>query len=227
MLPQPIARLHGVAKDFPLEGGSLHVLRSVDFSVYPGEFVAITGASGSGKSTLLHICGCLDRPSKGTYVLDGKDVSHLTDRQLAGLRQNYIGFVFQDFNLLPYANVYENVALPFLYSTVDPDQWKPQVLQALDDVGLNHRLAHRPSALSGGERQRVAIARAVVCKPKLILADEPTGNLDSVTSREILALFSRLHDNGATILLVTHDQDVAETASRLVTMRDGQLSEVS
>ncbi len=185
------------------------------------------GASGSGKSTLLHICGCLDRPSTGQYLLDGKDVGELSDDQLAAIRQNYIGFVFQDFNLLPYASVYENVALPFLYSTLEPAQWEPQVREAIDDVGLTHRLNHRPSTLSGGERQRVAIARAIVCKPKLILADEPTGNLDSVTSREILALFLRLHEQGATILLVTHDQEVARIASRLMTMKDGLLSEAS
>ena len=225
MCPYPIARLLGVTKHYSLEGERLQVLQSVDFSVFPGEFVAITGASGSGKSTLLHICGCLDRPSKGKYVLDGKDVGLLSDDQLAALRQNYIGFVFQDFNLLPYASVYENVALPFLYSTLEPEQWRPQVKEAIDDVGLTHRLNHRPSALSGGERQRVAIARAIVCKPKLILADEPTGNLDSVTSREILALFLRLHGQGATILLVTHDQEVAMIASRRMTMRDGLLSE--
>ncbi|HID70171.1 MAG TPA: ABC transporter ATP-binding protein [Desulfobacterales bacterium] len=225
MFAQPIARLRGVVKNYHLEGGNIHVLRDVDFSVCPGEFVAITGASGSGKSTLLHICGCLDRPSEGTYELAGENVGLLSDDQLADLRQNYIGFVFQDFNLLPYASVYENVALPFLYSTLEPGEWKPLVLQAIDDVGLTQRLRHRPSALSGGERQRVAIARAIVCKPKLILADEPTGNLDSVTSREILTLFLRLHDNGATILLVTHDQDVAGIASRLMTMKDGRLSE--
>ncbi len=227
MCPHPIARLHGVAKNYSLEGEKLQVLHNVDFSVFPGEFVAITGASGSGKSTLLHICGCLDRPSKGKYVLDGKDVRLLSDDKLAALRQNYIGFVFQDFNLLPYASVYENVALPFLYSTLNPDQWEPQVKEAIDDVGLTHRLSHRPSALSGGERQRVAIARAIVCRPKLILADEPTGNLDSVTSREILALFLRLHEQGATILLVTHDQEVAMIASRRMTMKDGLLSESS
>ncbi len=226
MYPNPIARLNAVSKTYLREDGNIKVLRKINFLVYPSDFVAITGASGSGKSTLLHICGCLDRPTKGEYLLDDKDVSRLSDSQLAGLRQHYVGFVFQDFNLLPYATVYENAALPFLYSQLSPDQWKPLVLQAIDDVGLTHRLTHRPSALSGGERQRVAIARAVVCNPKLILADEPTGNLDSATSREILALFSRLHANGATIILVTHDQEVADTATRRMTMRDGQLGEM-
>ena len=225
MHAQPLARLTAVSKIYPLEEGDVSVLRSVNFSLYPGEFAAITGASGSGKSTLLHICGCLDKPDAGEYLLDGSDVSRLSDEELAGLRQNYIGFVFQDFNLLPYATVFENVALPFLYSKLTPDQWKPLVRGAIDDVGLGHRLSHRPSALSGGERQRVAIARAVVCTPKLLLADEPTGNLDSGTSREILTLFSRLHDKGATILLVTHDHDVASIATRHLTMKDGQLGE--
>ncbi len=222
----PIAQLHGVSKNYSLDGRIVEVLRNVDFSVHKGEFVAITGKSGSGKSTLLHICGCLDRPTVGKYLLDGRDVGVLADQQLAGLRQNYVGFVFQDFNLLPYASVYENAALPFLYSTLEEERWKPMVLQALEDVGLSHRMAHRPAALSGGERQRVAIARAVVTDPKLVLADEPTGNLDSVTSRDILALFSSLHKKGATILLVTHDRSVAATASRTVVMCDGTLTEV-
>ncbi len=226
MSTEPIACLYSLTKNYFLQGETVQVLRDVDFSLYPGEFVAIMGSSGSGKSTLLHILGCLDRPTEGQYLLDGKNISQLTDRQLAGLRRNYIGFVFQDFNLLPYATVFENIALPFLYSTSDPDENRQQVLQALEDVGLSHRLTHRPSDLSGGEKQRVAIARAVVCRPKLILADEPTGNLDSVTSREILALFRSLNDSGATILIVTHDHEVSETANRTMLMRDGQLSEL-
>ncbi len=225
MSRKALAELRQVSKEYSLDGSPVKVLQKVDFSVYAGEFIAITGASGSGKSTLLHICGCLDRPSSGRYFLDGRDVSNLTDREQAGLRQNYIGFVFQDFNLLPHANVYENIALPFLYSNLDREQWQPRVTQALNEVGLKHRLSHRPSALSGGERQRVAIARALVAEPRLILADEPTGNLDSVTSREILALFTRLHRRGATILLVTHDPQVAGIASRRVRMEDGRLGD--
>lgn len=225
MSPKALVEFRKVSKEYSLDGSPVKVLREVDFSVYPGEFIAITGASGSGKSTLLHICGCLDRPSSGHYFLDGRDVSDLTDREQAGFRQNYIGFVFQDFNLLPHANVYENIALPFLYSDLDREQWQPRVIQALQEVGLSHRLAHRPSALSGGERQRVAIARALVTEPRLILADEPTGNLDSVTSREILALFSGLHKRGRTILLVTHDPQVAGIASRCVRIQDGRLGD--
>lgn len=225
MSPKALAELRKVSKEYNLDGRPVKVLEEVSFSVYSGEFVAITGASGSGKSTLLHICGCLDRPSSGRYFLDGRDVSDLSDSEQAGLRQNYIGFVFQDFNLLPYANVYENIALPFLYSTLNREQWRPRVMQAVEEVGLKHRLKHRPSALSGGERQRVAIARALVAEPQVILADEPTGNLDSVTSGEILTLFSRLHTKGATILLVTHDPQVAKIASRRVRMQDGRLVE--
>ncbi|HID02995.1 MAG TPA: ABC transporter ATP-binding protein [Desulfobacterales bacterium] len=224
MSVRAIAQLDGVTKNYLLEGETVSVLRGVNFSVYQNEFIAIMGSSGSGKSTLLHILGCLDTVSEGTYELNGRNVSGLADEKLAALRLDYIGFVFQDFNLLPHATVFENVALPFLYSHTDPDQSRIKVMEALDAVGLAHRIKHRPSALSGGERQRVAIARAVVCKPKLILADEPTGNLDSVTSSEILALFGRLHKNGATIVLVTHDHEVAKTATRTMFMKDGQLA---
>ena len=224
MSVRAIAQLDGVTKNYLLEGETVSVLRGVNFSVYQNEFIAIMGSSGSGKSTLLHILGCLDTVSEGTYELNGRNVSGLADEKLAALRLDYIGFVFQDFNLLPHATVFENVALPFLYSHTDPDQSRIKVMEALDAVELAHRIKHRPSALSGGERQRVAIARAVVCKPKLILADEPTGNLDSVTSSEILALFGRLHKNGATIVLVTHDHEVAKTATRTMFMKDGQLA---
>jgi putative ABC transport system ATP-binding protein len=223
MCPEALAELRGVSKEYSLDGSAVKVLQKVNFTVYPGEFIAITGASGSGKSTLLHICGCLDRPSSGSYFLGGRDVSHLSDTDLAALRGNHIGFVFQDFNLLPYATVYENIALPFVYSTIEREQWHVKVMQALCEVGLEHRQNHRPSALSGGERQRVAIARALVRKPQLILADEPTGNLDSATGTEIMALFSRLHKGGASILLVTHDAQVAGIAARQVHMQDGRL----
>lgn len=223
MCPEALAELRGVSKEYSVEGHPVKALQQVDFTVLAGEFIAITGASGSGKSTLLHICGCLDQPSSGSYFLDGRDVSHLSDAEQSDLRQHSIGFVFQDFNLLPHATVYENIALPFLYSTIDREQWQGEVTRALAEVGLEHRLNHRPSALSGGERQRVAIARALVRQPKLILADEPTGNLDSVTSTEILALFTRLHQKGASILMVTHDVQVAAIASRRIKMRDGRL----
>lgn len=227
MSVKAIAQLENVTKNYSMEGQTVSVLRGINFSVYQNEFIAIMGASGSGKSTLLHILGCLDTPTEGTYELDGNDVRGLSDNKLAALRLNYIGFVFQDFNLLPNATVYENVALPFLYSRIHHDQSRRQVMEALDAVGLTHRQKHRPSSLSGGERQRVAIARAVVCTPKIILADEPTGNLDSSTSSEILSLFGRLHKNGTTIILVTHDHEVAETASRTMIMEDGKLAEFS
>ncbi len=220
-----IAQLAGVTKQYSLQGDVVHVLRDIHLSVYHNEFIAIMGASGSGKSTLLHIMGCLDRLSDGSYTLGGKDVNSMSDKQLAALRLNYIGFVFQDFNLLPHVSVYENVALPFLYAENDSSQSDKLVIDALKAVGLSHRLKHHPGALSGGERQRVAIARAVVNTPKIILADEPTGNLDSVTTTEILSLFKRLHSNGATIILVTHDHDVAKTANRILYMKDGRLSE--
>lgn len=224
MCPQPVAQAHGLTKDYVLGQETVPVLHGVDLTVHPGDFAAIMGASGSGKSTLLHILGCLDRPTSGSYVLDGMTVSRLPDRQLSGLRNSYIGFVFQEFNLLPQATVYENVALPFLYAGKDHEQVRPLVLHAMDEVGLAHRLDHKPAALSGGERQRVAIARAIVVNPKLILADEPTGNLDSQTSNDILALFTSLHEQGATILLVTHDTTVAGFARRILTMEDGRIS---
>jgi putative ABC transport system ATP-binding protein len=226
MSVKAIAKLKNVTKNYSMEGQTVSVLRGIDFSVYQNEFIAIMGASGSGKSTLLHILGCLDTVTEGTYELDGYNVRGLSDNKLAALRLDYIGFVFQDFNLLPNATVYENVALPFLYSRTHPEQSRKQVMEALDAVGLTHRLKHRPSSLSGGERQRVAIARAVVCTPKIILADEPTGNLDSTTSSEILSLFSRLHKNGATIILVTHDHEVAKTATRTMIMEDGRLADI-
>lgn len=227
MSSDPIVQVQGLTKKYFTRGDTVHVLRGIDCSVYPGEFLAIMGASGSGKSTLLHILGCLEKPSEGHYLLEGKNVSELGDKQLAGLRHDYIGFIFQDFHLMPYATVFENVALPFLYATGDSDGNRQQILQAVAEVGLSHRLNHRPSALSGGERQRVAIARAIVCKPRLILADEPTGNLDSSTGSEIIALLRKLHDNGATLLLVTHDYDVASVASRKMIMRDGKFCEQS
>jgi len=220
---QPVVQLTGVTRDFALGSEIVQVLKGIDLTVCQGDFTAIMGASGSGKSTLLHILGCLERPSSGRYVLDGKSVNRLTDQQLSRMRNSYVGFVFQEFNLLPEATVYENVVLPFFYSGLDPALYRPRVFKAVEDVGLSHRLSHRPAALSGGERQRTAIARAVAVGPKLILADEPTGNLDSATSKEILALFERLHDQGATVVLVTHDREVAAAAGSILTMVDGRL----
>lgn len=223
MCSVPIAELHSLKKEYRLGETTIQVLRGVDLSVCEQDFIAIMGSSGSGKSTLLHIIGCLDRPDSGTYFLDGRDVSNLNDNELSAFRKNYVSFVFQDFNLLPYATVYENVALPFLYSSVDPIKRKQHILQAIEDVGLSHRLSHRPNALSGGERQRVAIARAVAVRPKLILADEPTGNLDYESSREILTLLTRLHEKGATVILVTHDHEVASAADSIAVMKNGLL----
>jgi putative ABC transport system ATP-binding protein len=180
------------------------------------------GPSGSGKSTLLYILGCLDRPTSGTYLLEGRDVSQASDKELSRLRANQIGFVFQTFNLLPHLSLVENVALPFLYSALDDQTAKERVMSAIQRVGLADRLTHRPTELSGGEMQRVAIARALAIEPNLILADEPTGNLDSKTSLEILALFQRLNESGSTIVMVTHDREVASYAQRVLLLKDGK-----
>ena len=202
----------------------ISVLRGVDFSVYEGDYISIMGASGSGKSTFLQILGCLDRIDGGEYLVNGQSVASLNERKLSHLRRNYMGFIFQEFNLLSQATVYENVALPFLYSTSVDKDVPERVSRVLEYVGLSHCLSHYPAALSGGERQRVAIARAVVTQPKLLLADEPTGNLDAQTTTEIMDLFQVLHEEGAAILLVTHDSDVACRADKMVTLSDGRIS---
>ncbi len=225
MTSVPIVELTAVKKKYSFGQNRVSVLNGIDFTIKKHDFVAITGASGSGKSTLLHILGCLDHVDSGTYLLGGEDVSKLSDSRLSVYRRNFIGFVFQDFNLLPHATVYENVALPFLYS---PDSAADEKIRhAIENVGLSHRLTHHPSALSGGERQRVAIARAVAVNPKLILADEPTGNLDHNTSLEIMDLFTSLHGNGATILLVSHDREVSNAADTLYEMKNGLLRDVA
>jgi len=226
MDPHPIAHLQNATKSYVNGDETVSVLRGVDFSVYKGDFIAIMGASGSGKSTFLHILGCLDRIDGGSYFLNDRDIAFLNERKLSHIRRNYMGFIFQEFNLLPQATVYENVALPFLYSTSVEEDVAERIHTVLKYVGLSHRLSHHPAALSGGERQRVAIARAVVTKPKLILADEPTGNLDARTTDEILDLFQMLHGEGASILLVSHDLNVARRADKLVTLRDGKISEI-
>lgn len=223
MSAHPLIQVKGLRKEYLVGHEKISVLRRLDFTMYPGDFTAIMGESGSGKSTMLHILGCLDQPDSGTYILDGMDVSQMSDRKLSSLRNSYIGFVFQSFYLLPEATVYENIALPFLYGKYRPKDIRQNIMRAVNAVSLNHRIHHRPAALSGGERQRVAIARAVAVKPKLILADEPTGNLDVKTGREILDLFSRLHAGGATILLVTHNKAVANVACRILTMEQGNL----
>ncbi len=213
-----------IHKTYQAGGNQLQVLRGVTLSVRRGEFVSIMGKSGSGKSTLLHILGCLDLPTTGQYTLDGIDVLSVSDTRRSRLRAEHIGFVFQTFNLLGELTVYENVELPFLYQQNPPKNIPDKVHAAVDLVGLTPRINHRPNELSGGEMQRAAIARAVVIQPKIILADEPTGNLDSATTRDILALFKKLHaENNTTIILITHDEEVVRYSQRMVLLQDGLL----
>jgi putative ABC transport system ATP-binding protein len=200
-------------------------LRGVSFSIEKNEYVALMGPSGSGKSTLMNILGCLDTPSSGEYWLNGKDVSKMTDNELAAVRNIEIGFVFQTFNLLPRNTALENVALPLVYAGVKKEEREARAAKVLTMVGLADRMGHRPNELSGGQRQRVAVARALVNNPSIILADEPTGNLDTKTSHEIMALFEEIHKNGNTIILVTHEEDIAQHAKRIVRLRDGLVAE--
>ncbi len=205
--------------------GTLEVeaLRGVTFDIGAGEYVAVMGPSGSGKSTLMHILGCLDIPTSGTFSLAGEDVSSLSEEALAHVRNRRIGFVFQQFNLLATLSAWRNVELPLVYAGVDRQERRSQALRALDRVGLGDRVEHRPGELSGGQQQRVAVARALVTDPDLILADEPTGNLDSVSARDVLDLLDELHDSGRTIVLITHDADVARSAQRIMRIRDGEV----
>jgi putative ABC transport system ATP-binding protein len=201
----------------------IHALRGVSIEIQRGEYVAIMGPSGSGKSTLMNLIGCLDTPSKGSYLLNGKQVSQMNDNELARIRNEEIGFVFQTFNLLPRASALHNVELPLVYAAVPSKDRQARAKAALEKVELSERMSHRPNELSGGQRQRVAIARALVNNPSILLADEPTGNLDSKTGNEIMALFARLHAAGNTIILVTHEADIAAYARRAVHLRDGQV----
>jgi putative ABC transport system ATP-binding protein len=201
----------------------VHALRGVTISIEEGDFVAIMGSSGSGKSTLMNIIGCLDRPSSGNYLLAGREVSKLDRSELAEVRNRMLGFVFQNFNLLTRTSALENVELPMLYAGVGTRERHERAKAALERVGLGQRLDHHPNQMSGGQQQRVAIARALVSRPKLILADEPTGNLDSKTSLEVMALFQELGATGITVVLVTHEPDIAEFASRVVVMKDGEV----
>jgi putative ABC transport system ATP-binding protein len=210
-------------KTYVMGSEEIHALRGVSIEIQRGEYVAIMGPSGSGKSTLMNLIGCLDTPSKGTYLLNGKEVSQMNDNELARIRNEEIGFVFQTFNLLPRATALHNVELPLVYAGVPSKERQDRAKGALDKVELSQRMTHRPNELSGGQRQRVAIARALVNNPSILLADEPTGNLDSKTGQEIMALFARLHETGNTIVLVTHEADVASFAHRTISIRDGMV----
>jgi len=221
----PVIAVQDVEREYPMGGGTVHALAGVSFAVEHGEYVAIMGPSGSGKSTLMNILGCLDTPTRGEYWLDGQRVSGLSEDELAHVRNREIGFVFQTFHLLPRATTLRNVELPLLYAGVPAAERRRRAEAALERVGLKERLHHRPNELSGGQCQRVAVARALVTGPALLLADEPTGNLDSRTGEEVLALFEELHNEGHTIVVVTHDPGIGARAERRVVLRDGRIAE--
>jgi putative ABC transport system ATP-binding protein len=216
-----IIETHDISKVYHMGSETIHALKSVSIKIERGEYVAFMGPSGSGKSTLMNIIGCLDTPSGGQYILNGQDVSNMTDNQLAEVRNKEIGFVFQTFNLLPRQSSLENVALPLIYAGYRKSAREEKAQKALESVGLGNRGKHKPNELSGGQRQRVAIARALINDPSIILADEPTGNLDTKTSYEIMELFENLHAKGNTIIMVTHEEDIAKYAHRIVRLRDG------
>lgn len=225
MQTDALVELRKVTKRYTMGAHRVDALRNVDLKIFEGESVAIMGPSGSGKSTLMHLVGCLDVPTEGHYFLGGYDVAKFSDKALSMVRAKNIGFVFQAFNLISQLNVYENVEVPFLYGMTQPEDVKERILHAIDRVGLSHRLNHLPSELSGGEMQRVAIARALAIQPLIILADEPTGNLDSETGSSILHLFQQLNAQGVTIIMVTHDLYVASHCRRMIRMRDGSIIE--
>tara|TARA_R100000935_G_scaffold1517_1_gene4855 strand:- start:34660 stop:35361 length:702 start_codon:yes stop_codon:yes gene_type:complete len=216
-----VIKIRNIIRDFPLGQEIVHVLKGIDLDIEKGDYVALMGPSGSGKSTLMNLLGCLDTPTAGSYELNGTDVSNLTDDELAEIRNKEIGFVFQTFNLLPRTTALENVALPMVYAGASKAERTKRAEEVLNDVGLGDRMDHRPNQLSGGQRQRVAVGRALVNKPSIILADEPTGNLDSKTSVEIMKLFDDIHAAGNTVILVTHEEEIAEHAHRVIRLRDG------
>jgi len=218
-----IIETHDLWKTYAMGSEEIHALRGVSISIDKGEYVAIMGPSGSGKSTLMNLIGCLDTPTRGSYLLNGKQVSQMNDNELAHIRNQEIGFVFQTFNLLPRASALHNVELPLIYAGVPAKERQERAKEALRKVELEQRMNHKPNELSGGQRQRVAIARALVNNPSILLADEPTGNLDSKTGIEIMNLFERLHQAGNTIVLVTHEPDIAAHAHRIISIRDGQV----
>lgn len=218
---QEIIRLEDIGKRYVMGQEEIHAIKSISLNIYRNEYVALMGPSGSGKSTLMNIVGCLDTPTKGRYILNQTDVSRMDDNDLAEIRNKEIGFVFQTFNLLPRATALENVALPLVYAGFSKEERLARAREVLKSVGLESRMSHKPNELSGGQRQRVAVARALVNRPSIILADEPTGNLDTKTSYEIMALFEEIHAQGNTIVLVTHEEDIARHAHRIVRLRDG------
>ena len=219
----PVAELRGVDKIYGSGAGLVRALDQLDLTVRKGDYLAVMGASGSGKSTAMNILGCLDRPSSGSYHLNGSAVEELDDDALADLRNQQLGFVFQQFHLLPHATALENVMLPMIYAGLSPQQRRDKAREALDRVGLGERMQNKPNQLSGGQQQRVAIARAIINQPALLLADEPTGALDSRTTDDVLNLFDALHDQGITLVLVTHEDDVAARAERVAHFRDGRV----
>lgn len=221
MNKEELIRLENIGKRYEIGAEIINALQGVNLSIYKGEFVALMGPSGSGKSTLMNIIGCLDTPSFGTYILNGTNVSERDDDELAEIRNKEIGFVFQTFNLLPRSTSLDNVALPLVYAGYNKADRDRKAKESLENVGLGNRMSHKPNELSGGQRQRVAVARALVNNPSIILADEPTGNLDTKTSIEIMGLLENIHEKGNTIILVTHEEDIAKHAHRIVRMRDG------
>ena len=223
MIGEPVIDIRQITKTYVMGDQQVHALRGVDLRIWRGEFVAIMGASGSGKSTMMNILGCLDRPSSGQYLLEGRDVATLRDDEQAIMRNRTIGFVFQSFNLLRRTSALKNVELPLVYAGIPAGERARRARATLEQVGLGRRLDHQPSQLSGGQQQRVAVARALVTNPSLILADEPTGNLDSQVSAEVMSLFQNLNRQGLTVVLVTHEEDIAAYARRVVRMRDGSV----
>ncbi|HEX5555681.1 MAG TPA: ABC transporter ATP-binding protein [Chitinophagaceae bacterium] len=217
----PIIHLQDIRKSYYLGKNELPVLKGIALAIDPNEYVALMGPSGSGKSTLMNILGCLDTPTSGNYILNGQDVSKMEDNELADVRNKEIGFVFQQFNLMPRLNALENVGIPLIYAGISKREREERAREMLDRVGLGDRAKHRPNELSGGQCQRVAVARALINNPSIILADEPTGNLDSKTSEEIMEMFNQIHTSGNTVVLVTHEEDIAEHAKRIVRLLDG------
>lgn len=218
-----VIELKNIIRNFQLGPQTVHVLKGIDLTIKKGEYVALMGPSGSGKSTLMNLLGCLDTPTSGSYMIANRDVSKMNDNQLADVRNKEIGFVFQTFNLIPRQTALQNVALPLVYAGEKKEKRTSRAKKVLDEVGLSDRITHKPNQLSGGQRQRVAIARALVNSPSIILADEPTGNLDSSTSDEIMKLFEEIHKNGNTLIIVTHEEEIAQHANRIIRLKDGEI----